>query len=42
LQIQVSDIDSELKSQEMTGEQDDSWQIDRVLLTLKGQTKNLD
>ncbi len=36
-QIQVSDIDSELQSQDMTGEQDDSWQIERVLLTLKGQ-----
>ncbi len=39
LQIQVSDIDSEMKSDDMTGEQDDSWQIERVLLTLKGQRK---
>ena len=39
LQIQVSDIDSEMKSEDMTGEQDDSWQIERVLLTLKGQRK---
>ncbi len=39
LQIQVSDIDSEIKSDDMTGEQDDSWQIERVLLTLKGQRK---
>ena len=39
LQIQVSNIDSEMKSDDMTGEQDDSWQIERVLLTLKGQRK---
>ena len=39
LQIQVSDIDSEMKSDDMTGEQDDSWQIERVLLTLKGQRR---
>jgi hypothetical protein len=39
LQIQVSNIDSEMKADDMTGEQDDSWQIERVLLTLKGQRK---
>lgn len=39
LQIQVSDLDSEMKAEDMTGEQDDSWQIERVLLTLKGQRK---
>ena len=39
IQIQVSDIDSEMKTEDMTGEQDDSWQIERVLLTLKGQRK---
>ena len=37
VQIHVSDIDSEMKADDMTGEQDDSWQIERVLLTLKGQ-----
>jgi hypothetical protein len=37
VQIHVSDIDSEMKAEDMTGEQDDSWQIERVLLTLKGQ-----
>ncbi len=39
LQIQVSDIDSEMNADDMTGEQDDSWQIERVLLTLRGQRK---
>lgn len=37
LQIGVSDLDSQMKADDMTGEQDDSWQIERVLLTLKGQ-----
>ena len=37
VQIQVSDVDSEMKAGDMTGEQDDSWQIERVLLTLKGK-----
>ena len=39
LQIHVSDIDSEMKADDMSGEQDDSWQIERVLLTLKGKRK---
>jgi hypothetical protein len=39
LQIEVSELDSEMQSQDMTGEQDDSWRIERVLLSLKGQRK---
>ena len=36
LQINVSDLDASMKSDTMAGEQDDNWQIERVLLTLKG------
>ena len=39
LEIQVSEISSEMKAEDMTGEQDDSWKIERVLLELKGQRK---
>ena len=37
LQISVSGLDASMKSESMTGEQDDSWQIKRVSLTLKGR-----
>jgi hypothetical protein len=37
LQISVSGLDASMKSESMTGEQDDSWQIQRVSLTLKGR-----
>jgi hypothetical protein len=37
LQINVSDLDSSMQSESMSGEQDDNWQIERVLLTLKGR-----
>jgi len=37
LQISVSGLDASLKSDSLTGEQDDSWQIKRVSLTLKGR-----
>ena len=36
LQIRVNDLDAEMKAGDLSGEQDDSWQIERVLLTLKG------
>lgn len=39
LQINVSDLDDSMKSETMTGEQDDSWKIERVSLTLKGRRK---
>ncbi|MFO1003837.1 MAG: hypothetical protein U0936_26195 [Planctomycetaceae bacterium] len=39
LEIQVSEINSEMKAEDMSGEQDDSWQIERALLTLTGQRK---
>ena len=39
LQIQVSNLESQMNEDDMTGEQDDSWQIERVLLSLKGQRK---
>jgi hypothetical protein len=39
LQINVSDLNASMKSDSMTGEQDDTWQIERVLLTLKGHRK---
>lgn len=37
VQISVSDLDTSLKSELLTGEQDDSWQIRNVSLTLKGR-----
>jgi hypothetical protein len=37
LGITVSDLDASMKSDTMTGEQDDSWKIERVSLTLKGR-----
>lgn len=40
LQINVSDLDASMKSGTMTGEQDDNWQIERVLLTLKGHRQS--
>ena len=40
LQINVSDLDASMKSDTMTGEQDDNWQIERVLLTLKGHRQS--
>ena len=36
LQIRVNDLDAEMKAGDLSGEQDDTWQIERVLLTLKG------
>ena len=39
LQIDVSDLDSGLKSADATGEQDDSWSVERLLLTLRGKVE---
>jgi hypothetical protein len=39
LSINVSDLDDSMKSDTMTGEQDDSWKIERVSLTLRGRRK---
>jgi hypothetical protein len=36
LQLNVSDIDESIKGDGLTGEQDDSWRIEKVLLSLKG------
>jgi len=37
LGLKVGDLVSSMKSDSMTGEQDDSWKIERVSLTLKGR-----
>ncbi len=37
LLINVSGLDSEIAADDMTGEQDDSWRIERALLSLKGR-----
>jgi len=37
VQFSVSDLDDSMKASELSGEQDDSWQIERVLLSLKGR-----
>lgn len=36
LQLNVSDIDESIKGDSLSGEQDDSWRIEKVLLSLKG------
>ena len=36
LRISVSDLDDAMKSDSRSGEQDDNWKIERILLTLKG------
>lgn len=37
VQFNVSDLDDSMKASELSGEQDDSWKIERVLLSLKGR-----
>ena len=37
VQFNISDLGDSMKASELSGEQDDSWQIERVLLSLKGR-----
>lgn len=37
LQLQVGELDKSLNSENSSGEQDDSWAVERLLLTLRGQ-----